>query len=323
MFDNLLDPAILCFVVGLTAGLLRSNLRLPSQIYEALSIYLLFSIGLKGGVELSKTPISETFLPSLAAISLGVVIPIVAYNILRRLGRFNKMDAASIAAHYGSVSAVTYAVVLSFLYRIGVTFEPFVTVLLVILEIPAIAVGILIANKQAEEGPDADKKAWGTLLHEVFLGKSIYLLVAGLFVGYFSGPDRVALIGPVFIDLFKGALAFFLLEMGIVTSQRFSELKKKSLFLIGFGIFMPLMSGALGCLLGYLSGLSVGGTTVLATLAASASYIAAPAAMRMALPKANLTLCLTASLGITFPFNVVFGIPIYFWMSQMIHLWGH
>jgi hypothetical protein len=322
MFENLLDPAILCFVVGLLAGLLRSNLRLPSQVYEALSLYLLFSIGLKGGVELSKAPIAATIFPSVAAITLGVTIPIIAYNILKRLGRFNKVDAAAIAAHYGSVSAVTYAVVLSFLHRTGVSVEPFVTVLLVILEIPAIAVGVFIASKHTEEDPKVEKKKWATLFHEVFLGKTIYLLIAGLFVGYFAGPERVAMIGPVFIDLFKGALAFFLLEMGVITSQRFSELKRKSLFLVGFGILMPILSGSLGCVLGYFSGLSVGGTTVLATLAASASYIAAPAAIRIALPKANLTLCLTASLGITFPFNVVLGIPIYFWMSQMLHLWG-
>lgn len=315
MTNNLLDPIVLCFVVGVTAGLLKSDLKLPDQLYETLSIYLLFAIGLKGGVELAKTNLGEVVMPAMATIALGVVIPILAYNILRRLGRFDSTNAAAIAAHYGSVSAVTYAVVLSYLFQIGVQFEPYVTVLLVVLEVPAIAVGILIARLRSSKG----NLKWGPLLHEVFLGKSIYLLVGGLLVGYVAGPDRTEAISPLFFGLFKGALALFLLEMGIITSRRLSDLKKTGPFLVGFGLIMPLISGLLGTLLGAASGLSLGGTTVLATLAASASYIAAPAAMRMALPKANPTLSLTASLGITFPFNIIIGIPVYHWMSTTIH----
>lgn len=314
MLDNLLDPIVLCFVVGLLAGLLKSDLRLPDQIYETLSIYLLFSIGLKGGVELAKSNPSEIVFPFFATVVLGIVIPIIAYNLLRRLGRFERTDAAAIAAHYGSVSAVTYAVVLNFLVRIGVSYETYVTVLLVVLEIPAIAVGILIARLRASRSALSWK-----LLHEVFLGKSIYLLVGGLLVGYLAGPERTGAIGPVFFGLFKGALAFFLLEMGIIASRRLSDLKQTGLFLIGFGMGMPLISGLLGTLLGAASGLSLGGTTVLATLAASASYIAAPAAMRIAVPKANPTLYLTASLGITFPFNIIIGIPVYHRLSTIIH----
>lgn len=315
MTNNLLDPIVLCFVVGVTAGLLKSDLKLPDQLYETLSIYLLFAIGLKGGVELAKSNLGEVVMPAMATLALGVVIPILAYNILRRLGRFDSTNAAAIAAHYGSVSAVTYAVVLSYLFQIGVQFEPYVTVLLVVLEVPAIAVGILIARLRSSKST----LKWGPLLHEVFLGKSIYLLVGGLLVGYVAGPDRTEAISPLFFDLFKGALALFLLEMGIITSRRLSDLKKTGPFLVGFGLIMPLISGLLGTLLGAASGLSLGGTTVLATLAASASYIAAPAAMRMALPKANPTLYLTASLGITFPFNIIFGIPVYHWMSTTIH----
>jgi len=319
MFENLIDPVILCFVVGLMAGLLKSDLKLPDQLYETLSIYLLFTIGLKGGVELAVSNVSEAVLPAVATVFLGVAIPIIAYNILRKVGRIDRTDSASIAAHYGSVSAVTFAVVLSYLARLGVESESFVTVLLVILEIPAIAVGIIIARTRAiKDEPGAENRSFklGPLLHEVFLGKSIYLLVAGMFVGYLSGPERIHAVSPLFFDLFKGALAVFLLEMGVITSRRFGDLKKTGIFLVAFGILMPIVSGVMGAYFGVLSGLSLGGTTVLATLAASASYIAAPAAMRMALPKANPTLSLTASLGITFPFNIVVGIPLYYAMAK-------
>ena len=315
MLDNLLDPIVLCFVVGLAAGLLKSDLKLPEQLYETLSIYLLFAIGLKGGVELAKSNLGEVAQPALATIVLGVVTPILAYNLLLRVGRFDKTNAAAIAAHYGSVSAVTYAVVLSYLVRIQISYEPYVTVLLVVLEVPAIAIGILIARL----GASKSSLQWGPLLHEVFLGKSIYLLVGGLLVGYLAGPARTEAISPLFFGLFKGALALFLLEMGIIASRRMGDLRTTGVFLVGFGMAMPIINGILGALLGAASGLSLGGTTVLATLAASASYIAAPAAMRMALPKANPTLYLTAALGITFPFNIIFGIPIYHWISTLIH----
>ena len=315
MLSTMLDPIVLCFAVGLFAGLLKSDLKLPDQLYDTLSIYLLFAIGLKGGVELARSNGREIMLPILATIALGIVIPILAYNILRRLGRFDRPDAAAIAAHYGSVSAVTYAVVLSFLNGIGVEFEAFVTVLLVVLEIPAIAVGILIARLRASQ----EEMSWGPLMHEVFLGKSVYLLIGGLVVGYVAGPDRTGAIAPLFFAGFKGALALFLLEMGVITSRRVADLRKSGAFLVAFGVFMPLISGALGTVLGVASGLSLGGTTVLATLAASASYIAAPAAMRIAVPKANPTLYLTAALGVTFPFNLIIGIPIYYRMATVLY----
>jgi hypothetical protein len=327
MLDNLLNPMILCFVVGLSAGLLKSDLRLPNQMYETLSLFLLFSIGLKGGVEMARSDLLQAMWPIMATLGLGIIIPIIAFFILRGLGRLNQIDSANIAAHYGSVSAVTFAIVTAFLLQHQVPYESFVTLLLVILEIPAIAVGILIARIQLHKldthqfGEATKPLEWKALLHEVFFGKSIFLLLGGVFVGYFSGPVHIQSIAPVFFDLFKGALAVFLLEMGVITSRRFSDLKSVGPFLVVFGMGMPVISGAMGAFLGTLSGLSIGGATVLATLAGSASYIAAPAAMRMALPKANPTLSLTASLAITFPFNLVAGIPLYFWMSQSVHAW--
>jgi uncharacterized protein len=313
--DNLLDPVILFFVLGVLAGGLKSDLRLPEALYETLSIYLLVSIGLKGGVQLAQADPSGMVVPALAAIALGLIMPPIAYLVLRRAGRFNRPDSAAIAAHYGSVSVVTFAVALSYLDRLQITYEAYVTTLLVILEIPGIAVGILIARWRSSQA----RLQLGKLAHELFMGKSIFLLLGGLIVGYVAGPIRMAPAAPLFFDLFRGALAFFLLEMGMVTARRLGDLRRVGPFLIGFGIVMPLVGGTLGTVAGALAGMSVGGITMLATLAASASYIAATAAMRVAVPEANPTLYLTASLGITFPFNIILGIPIYFWMAQWIH----
>ncbi len=314
MLDNLLDPTILFFVVGLVAGLSRTELRLPEAIYEILSIYLLLAIGLKGGVQLARADIPELIGPAAGTIALGLIIPVIAYPILRFIGNLSRADAAAIAAHYGSVSAVTYAVVLTFLDRLAVPYEEFTTVLLVLLEIPALAVGILIARLGSSKG----SISYGKLAHEVVFGKSIYLLLAGLIVGYVVGPEGIVPVKVVFVDPFKGALAFFLLEMGLVTSRRLADLKRVGPFLVLFGIGMPLFSAMLGIAVGWMTGLSIGGTTVIATLAASASYIAAPAAMRIAVPEANPTLYLTAALGITFPFNLVVGIPLYYWMVSQL-----
>lgn len=322
MVDSLLEPAVLFFVMGVLAGILKSELRIPEAVYELLSIYLLLGIGLKGGLQLAKAHFESLIWPVIGTIFLGVAIPVIAYFILRRLGSLKRPDAAAIAAHYGSTSAVTFAVVLSFLDRSNVKYEDFMTLLLTMLEIPAIGVAILIARVRipASTGPVKSKR--GSLFHEIFLGKSIYLLLGGLVIGFASGPQRMGAISVLFIDLQKGFLALFLLEMGLLTSRRLADLRQLGPFLVGFGIVMPLISATLGSFIGLATGLSIGGTAVLATLAASASYIAAPAAMRIAIPEANPTLYLTAALGITFPFNVVFGIPIYYWLSQVVHSLG-
>jgi uncharacterized protein len=316
MLENLLEPAVLFFLLGLLAGILKTGLRLPEAIYEVLSIYLLISIGLKGGLELTKAKVDEVWLPVLGTLALGVLIPCVAYLILRYIGKLDQPNSAALAAHYGSTSAVTFAVVLSFMERQNVPYEGYTTLLLALLEIPAIAVGILIARSgKAKTEGSSDGNLW----HEVFLSRSIYLLMGGLLIGFIAGPARIGAAGTFFLDPFKGVLTLFLLEMGIVTSRRLSDLRQIGGFLVAFGILMPLLSGVLGALVGTATGLSVGGTAVLATLAASASYIAAPAAVRIAIPEANPTYYLTASLGITFPFNVALGVPIYYALSQFMH----
>lgn len=309
----MLDPIILFFLLGIIAGLVRSELRLPSQIYDFVSILLLLAIGLKGGIELARQPFGDLAPQILGVFALGLVLPLIAFPILLKVGSFKRADAASIAAHYGSVSVGTYAVAIAYLASSNVPFEEHMPLLLVVLEVPAILVGILLAR-----GFSRDMN-WGEVAHEVLTGKGVLLLLGGLAIGWAAGPAGLEPIAPLFFDLFKGILALFLLEMGLIAATRISALRKYGLFLVVFGIAMPLFSSLFGVSLGLLFGLSIGGTTVLATLAASASYIAVPAAMRISVPEANPSLSLTASLGITFPFNVLVGISLYYQMS----LWAH
>ncbi|MHA7142410.1 sodium-dependent bicarbonate transport family permease [Arthrobacter sp. Sr33] len=309
----MIDPIILFFLLGAVAGLLRSELRLPAAVYDFISIVLLLSIGLKGGIELARQPFVTLLPQMLAVVALGFLLSLVAFPTLRYLGRFNRADSASIAAHYGSVSVGTYAVAVAYLGSREIAFEEHMPLLLVLMEVPAIIMGIILARGLSRE------TRWKSIGHEVFLGKSVVLLLGGLLIGWLAGPDGLSSIEPFFFDLFKGFLALFLLEMGLITATQIGSLRKHGIFLVAFGIVMPLFSGLVGTGLGWALGLSIGGTMVLATLAASASYIAAPAAMRISVPEANPTLSLAASLGITFPFNVLIGIPIYYTMAAWAH----
>ncbi|MCP5222441.1 MAG: sodium-dependent bicarbonate transport family permease [Zoogloeaceae bacterium] len=310
---NPIDPIILFFLLGLFAGLARAELRLPAAIYDFVSILLLLAIGLKGGIELAKQPFGDLLPQILAVLVMGFVLPLIAFPVLRYLGHFKRADAASIAAHYGSVSVGTYAVAVAYFGTREIFFEAHMPLLLVVLEVPAILVGIVLARGISNE------TRWGAVMHEVFLGKGIVLLLGGLLIGWIAGPEGVVSIKPLFFDLFKGILAIFLLEMGLITAAQIGSLRQYGLFLLGFGVLMPVFSAVIGAVLGWALGLSVGGTAVLATLAASASYIAVPAAMRVSVPEANPTLSLTAALGITFPFNVLVGVPLYHAMAERTH----
>ena len=311
-----IDPIVLFFILGLAAGLARSDLRLPGAVYEFLSVILLLAIGLKGGVELAQQSLVALLPQMLAVVLMGLALPLVAYPLLRGIGRLARADAASIAAHYGSVSVGTYAVAVAWLIAREVAFEEYLPLLLVLLEMPAIVVGIMLAR-----GVSADTD-WKSLAHEVFLGKSIVLLVGGLLIGWAAGPVALEPISGLFFGLFHGVLALFLLEMGLVAAGQVTSLRRHGFFLVVFGVAFPLFGALVGAVLGWLLGLSPGGTMLLATLAASASYIAVPAAMRMALPEANPALSLTASLGITFPFNILVGIPLYHQLAGLLHRLG-
>ena len=307
------EPVILFFLLGALAGLIRSDLRIPAVLYESLSIFLLLAIGLKGGVELARYPVGELLFAAGVVVAAGALIPLIAFPVLARLGKLPRADAASIAAHYGSVSVVTFAVASTFLLGRGESAEGYMTVFLVLLEFPALMIGIWLARRG--EG-SAD---WGKVLHEVFAGKSIVLLLGGLAIGWVAGSEGLKPLDKLFFDLFKGMLAIFLLEMGLVAASRIGDLRRAGWFLAGFAVAMPLLGAGLGIVTGLLLGLSVGGTTLLATLYASASYIAAPAAMRIAVPEANPGLSIGAALGITFPFNLLLGIPAYHWAAVTLH----
>ena len=308
----MIDVVVLFFLFGLAAGLARSELKLPAALYDSLSVFLLLTIGLKGGEGLAKQA-PGPLLPQLGAvILLGVAQTLIAFAILRAAGRLGRADAAAMAAHYGSVSVATFAVGVNWLLTRNISFEPQLSIFLTVMEVPAIMVGIVLARGV---GKQTD---WRGLAHETFLGKGVTLLLGGMAIGWAAGPEGLAPVKGLFYDLFKGALALFLLEMGLIVSRQLGELRQRGVFLLAFGLLMPLLSALLGLGCGVLLGLSVGGVTLLATLAASASYIAVPAAMRLAVPEANPTLSLAAVLGVTFPFNILVGIPLYHWLALQL-----
>lgn len=309
---NLFSPMVLAFVLGVIAVLIKSDLKFPQEIYIFLSMYLLFAIGLKGGFELSRSPLTSVLLPALMTILLGTGIPLWSYAILRR--KFDIANAAAIAAHYGSVSAVTFSASITFLGEIGQPVEGFMPALVALLEIPAIAVALLIASARL-----GDAGSWQKALHEVLTGKSILLLIGGVIIGVISGDTGYRQVSPFFIDLFPGMLTLFMLDMGVTAGRYLRDLQQAGVFLVGFALIMPVLHGFLGVWLGTLSGLSLGGSMVMGVLAASASYIAAPAAVRIALPQANPSYYLTAAIAITFPFNLTLGLPLYFQIATWLH----
>ncbi len=311
-----LDPVILFFLLGAIAGLAKSDLKIPDAVYELLSILLLLTIGLKGGIELAKMPMTGLFPQMLVVISLGVIIPIVLFPLVTGIGRLNRADAASVVAHYGSVSVATFAVGVAFLAEQNVTYDSQLPLFVVLLEIPAIMVGVLLAKKAARKQP------WSKLMHEIVFGKSIVLLLGGLFIGWIAGDKGAATFQPLFFDLFKGVLALFLLEMGLIAARQSKAVRENGWFVVIFGLLAPIPLAMVGVVAGWLIGLTPGGITLLGVLTGSASYIAAPAAMRIAVPHANPSLPLTASLGITFPFNIFVGIPIYFAAANAITAMG-
>jgi hypothetical protein len=317
----MIDTVVLFFVLGFAARLARSELKLPAPLYEALSIYLLLAIGLKGGAELARQNVMSVLPQVCAVLLLGVLTSLIAYGLLR-LSRIAHVDAASIAGHYGSVSVVTFAVAGNALTAAGVAYESVLPLFLVAMEVPGIVTGILLARLTGRRD-ETQSVRWAPLLHEVFLGKGLVLLVGGLLIGWAAGAEGLAPMKPFFGDLFKGALCLFLLEMGLVAAGQLSassaHLRRSGALLLAFAIAMPLIGGAIGTGFGWMMGLSVGGTMLIATLAASASYIAAPAAMRIAIPEANPGLSITCALAITFPFNLLAGIPIYLWMARLAH----
>ncbi len=313
-----IDVSIAFFLLGAFAAIVRSDIQFPKALYQSLILFLMIAIGLKGGVALSEHASFELVMQSIYIVMFGVLLPIIAFPILYYVGKLPRVDAASIAAHYGSVSVGTYAVAIAVLESQNIPYEAYIPLFVVLLEMPAIAVGIALAKRASDDGGgDVQKTDTRQLLHEVFFNQGMILMVGGLLIGYVAG-ERTHTITPFFFDLFNGVLALFLLEMGMVAASRVREIGQVGSFMLAFGVAMPLVGGFLGSLLGLGMGLSTGGAILVAVLGASASYIAVPAAMRVVLPQANHSLSISASLGITFPFNVLVGIPLYIVLTQWI-----
>lgn len=303
--QNLASPAVLAFVLGAVAVRLKSDLRFPESITSLLSTYLLLAIGLKGGLRLRDASFDDLVMPIIATVALGIITPTVSFFVARKFLRFTTTDAAAIAAHYGSVSAVTFTAAETFARSAGTLGEEYLAALVALLEVPGIIVALVIASRAL------GGKSMKSAVHEVVTGRSIVLLIGGVVIGLIVNGDSAAVVEPLFVGLFPGVLVLFLLDLGVLAGERLERIRAAGWRLVVYAIALPVLFGILGALAGTWVGLSVGGVTVLATMVASASYIAAPAAVRVGLPDADQGLMLGAALGVTFPFNLVLGIPLY------------
>ncbi|MDO9280073.1 MAG: sodium-dependent bicarbonate transport family permease [Polaromonas sp.] len=322
--QSFFDPAILFFVFGILAGSLRSNLEIPPQISRFLSLYLLMALGLKGGFALAKSGLTTEVMISLgAALGMAVLVPLLGYLVLRRF--LNGFDAAAIAATYGSVSAVTFITAVQYLDVNGITYGGHMAAAMALMESPAIVLAVVLANharQQAATGFGALQSAsnnapLGRILHESLTDGAQLLLIGAMLIGVMTGDAGQAAMKPFSVDLFKGMLAFFLLDMGLLAARNMGKLKGQSAWLLIYAIVGPLLHAGIALLLGSMLGMSSGNLALLMVLAASASYIAVPAVIRHAIPEANPSLYFGMSLGLTFPFNILIGIPLYVYVAQL------
>ena len=319
--QNFLDPAILFFVLGICAGGLKSNLEIPPQISRFLSLYLLMALGLKGGFALAKSGLTaEVAISLICALLLAVAVPLAGYALLRRF--LNGYDAAAVAATYGSVSAVTFITAVQYLDNHGIVFGGHMAAAMALMESPAIVMAVLLANLQRKRDAAACGRTNQSgmplkrLLHESLTDGTPLLLMGAMAVGMLTGDTGKAAMEPFTGDLFKGMLAFFLLDMGLLAARNVGGLKGKSVWLLAYALISPLVHASLALLLGSVLDMSTGNTILLMVLAGSASYIAVPAVVRQAIPEANASLYFGMSLGLTFPFNILIGIPLYTNMAQ-------
>ncbi|MFM7086846.1 MAG: sodium-dependent bicarbonate transport family permease [Cyanobium sp.] len=323
ILQNLVSPPVLFFFLGVLAILLGSDLEIPAPLPKLFSLYLLLAIGFNGGIELAHSGLgSQVLLTIGAAVLMSLLVPISSYLILRL--RLDSSNAAAVAASYGSISAVTFITAQSFLNVLQLPFDGFMVAALALMESPAIVVGVVLAklgDRAAQISADHPSGAlpWKEVLQEAFLNGSVFLLIGSLVIGALMAsfsPLGVEKMEPFTVKLFYGALCFFLLDMGIVAAQRLRDLRQAGAFLIAFSVLAPLLHAAVGLGLALLLHLSQGDSLLFMVLCASASYIAVPAAMRMTVPKANPSLYISTALGLTFPFNVVVGIPLYMSLIQ-------
>jgi uncharacterized protein len=315
ILSNILNPPVLAFFLGMLAVLLKSDLEIPPPLPKLFSLYLLFAIGFKGGVELVKSGITQPVILTLvAAIAMACIVPIYTFFILRL--KLDVYNAGAIASTYGSISAVTFITASSFLTQLGISFDGYMVAALALMESPAIIIGLILVSffsvKTEEKQFD-----WSEVLREATLNSSVYLLVGSLIMGILTGESGWEKLKPFTQDMFYGVLTFFLLDMGLVAAKRIKDLQETGLFLISFAILIPIVNAAVGLLIAKLIGLQQGDTLLFSVLCASASYIAVPAAMRMTVPEANPSLYVSAALAVTFPFNIIVGIPLYLYAINL------
>lgn len=309
----MIDPVILFFIFGIFAGLIKSNLEIPNQISKFLSLYLLMALGLKGGFALSSQGFStETFLVISIGLFLAFIIPVISYSILSNV--VSKFDAAAISATYGSVSAVTFVTATQFLSNINVPYSGYMTSVMVFMESPAIIMAVALSAYIRGSNTVSLKKVF----HESFTDGAHILLIGALLIGLITGSAGESMMKYFTIDLFKGLLAFFLLDMGIQVAKRIPELRDKGIALISYACVAPLVHSMLAFVLCMLCGIGIGNATLMMVLAASASYIAVPAVIKYAIPEANPSMYFALSIGITFPINVIFGIPLYYQIANYL-----
>jgi hypothetical protein len=321
ILQNILNPPILFFFLGMLAVFLKSDLSIPQPLPKFFSLYLLIAIGLHGGYELSKSGIDFDVFKALGlAILMAIIVPIYSFFILKT--KLDSYNSVALAATYGSISAVTFITGITYLQTIGVEYGGYMVAAMTLMESPAIVIGLIFAamlNKK-DDTKDNSNTSLKEIFKEAFLNPSVFLLMGALFIGVVTGEKGWTSMEPLFGVLSKGFLAFFLLDMGLVAAKRIYELKKLGFFLIGFAIIMPIFNALIAMSLGYYFELSKGDAFLLALLSGSASYIAVPAAMRLSVPEANPGIYLPLSLAITFPFNISLGIPLYYFLIN--HLWG-
>ncbi len=328
--QSFLDPAILFFVLGIFAGTLKSNLEIPPQISRFLSFYLLMALGLKGGFALAKSGLTTEVAVSLGcAVALAFVVPLLGYALLRRF--LSGFDAAAIAATYGSVSAVTFITAVQYLDTNQIAYGGHMAAAMALMESPAIVLAVVLANRVRQQHGGGAASGVGTatattgaspsmgkILHESLTDGAQLLLLGAMLIGILTGQSGQTAMQPFTGDLFKGMLAFFLLDMGLLAARNMGGLRGKSFWLLAYAIVGPLVHASLALLLAVLTGMTPGNTALLMVLAASASYIAVPAVIRHAIPEANPSLYFGMSLGLTFPFNILLGIPLYTTIAQRI-----
>jgi hypothetical protein len=317
---NIMSPPILFFIAGIVAFLLKSDLKIPESIGSALGIFLLLAIGLRSGVGIAKVGAGNVFLPALSAVFIGFLIAFLGYLILNKIFKIDPANSGCIAGHYGAVSAATLAVVLAYADRIGIYYEPFAPALYPFMDTTALITGIVLAKIGMARQTDSNmqnglKLQW--IIKDAVVGKGVFLLFGGLLIGYLTAEEGAKKIMPFYDTMFLGILTLFMLDIGLFAGAHLRELKKLGASIIIYTVVMIPIHGLMGIVISTLIGLSVGGTLILATLAASASYISAPAVMRAALPAANPSLALAGAVLIAFPLNAAIGIPIYHYLAKI------